>query len=84
MKAKVEVDCTPEEARAFLGLPDVRALNEALVEEMKERMEKNLAAIAPEELMKSWMTLGGQATEQFLRMMSGTAARPKGGASERG
>jgi hypothetical protein len=84
MKAKVEVDCTPEEARAFLGLPDVRALNEGLVEEMKARMDKNLAAIAPEELMKGWMTLGGQATEQFLRMMSGAAARPKGGASEGG
>jgi hypothetical protein len=51
---------------------------------MKARMDKNLAAIAPEELMKGWMTLGGQATEQFLRMMSGAAARPKGGASEGG
>jgi len=78
MKAKVEVDCTPEEARAFLGLPDVRALNEGLVEEMKARMDKNLAAIAPEELMKGWMTLGGQATEQFLRMMSGAAASEGG------
>ena len=79
MKARVEVDCTPEEARAFLGLPDVRALNEGLVAELKARMEKNLAAIAPEELMKGWMTLGGQATEQFMRMMSGIAAPPGGG-----
>jgi hypothetical protein len=78
------VDCTPEEARAFLGLPDVRALNEGLVEEMKARMQTNLAAIAPEELMKGWMTLGGQATEQFLHMMSGAPARPKGGAQKGG
>jgi hypothetical protein len=79
MKATVEVDCTPEEARAFLGLPDVRALNESLVKEMKARMDANLARIAPDELMKGWMTLGGQASEQFLRMMGGMATRAKGG-----
>jgi hypothetical protein len=76
MKARVEVDCTPEEARAFLGLPDVRTLNEALVKQMRERMDANLAMMAPEELMKGWMNLGGQATEQFMRML-GAAGRTK-------
>jgi hypothetical protein len=76
MKAKVEVDCTPEEARAFLGLPDVRVLNEALVKQMRERMDANLAMMAPEELMKGWMNLGGQATEQFMRML-GAAGQAK-------
>ena len=28
MKVNVEVECTPAEARAFLGLPDVTPLNE--------------------------------------------------------
>ena len=32
MKMTVEVDCTPEEARRFLGLPDVTEANEAYVE----------------------------------------------------
>ena len=26
MKITVDVDCTPEEARAFLGLPDVKPM----------------------------------------------------------
>ena len=34
MKMTIEIDCTPVEARAFLGLPDVSALNEHLVKEM--------------------------------------------------
>ena len=38
MKLNVEIDCTPAEARAFLGLPDVSSLNEHLVAEMKKRM----------------------------------------------
>ena len=31
MKVNVEVECTPEEARRFLGLPDVSKANEAYV-----------------------------------------------------
>lgn len=70
MKLKVEVDCTPEEARTFLGLPDVTALNAHLVEEMKRRIDQNVAMLQPEELMRSWMSLGGQATEQFRKLMT--------------
>ncbi|MGH6979411.1 MAG: DUF6489 family protein, partial [Brevundimonas sp.] len=47
MKVNVEIDCTPAEARAFLGLPDVTPLNEAMVAEMQERMKANVAAMQP-------------------------------------
>jgi hypothetical protein len=73
MKLKVEVDCTPQEARAFLGLPDVKGLNDHLVKEMKARLDANLALAAPDELMRSWMSVGGQASEQFLKMMTAAA-----------
>jgi hypothetical protein len=69
MKVTVEVDCTPVEARAFLGLPDVTPLNDHLVEEMRKRFEANAAMLQPEELMKSWMSFGGQAQEQFMKLM---------------
>lgn len=73
MKMTVEVDCTPAEARAFLGLPDLAPMNEAMVAELQKRMEKNLSMLAPEELMRSWMTLGGQATEQFRNLLTAAA-----------
>ena len=69
MKVTIEVECTPLEARAFLGLPDVTALNDHLVQEMKSRMDANISMLQPEELMRSWMSFGGQAQEQFMRMM---------------
>ncbi|HEX3701143.1 MAG TPA: DUF6489 family protein [Phenylobacterium sp.] len=79
MKMTVEVDCTPEEARRFMGLPDVSALNEALVGEMQARMSANMAALAPEELMKSWMAFGAGAQEQFRKLMEvGLSAAGKG------
>jgi hypothetical protein len=34
---------------------------------------------APEELMKSWMAFGGQASEQFMKLMSAAAAGGLGG-----
>ena len=80
MKMTIEIDCTPIEARAFLGLPDVSGLNDHLVAEMKARMDANMAMIQPEELMKNWMAFGGQATEQFQRLMTAAATGAMGGA----
>jgi hypothetical protein len=74
MKLNISVDCTPEEARAFLGLPDVEPLNEMLVESMKQRIEKNIDLIEPQAFLKQWYAMGGQVTDQFMQMMSGGAA----------
>ena len=80
MKMTIEVDCTPEEARRFLGLPDVTALNEQLVEEMQKRVSANMSMLSPDEMMKSWMTFGAGAQEQFRKLMEaglGAAATKK-------
>ncbi|MHC3126304.1 hypothetical protein OB03_02955 [Brevundimonas sp. GN22] len=69
MKINVEVECTPQEARAFLGLPDVAPLNHQLVAEMQKRMAENITAMQPDELMKSWANFGVQAQDQFRRLM---------------
>ena len=69
MKVKHEVDCTPAEARAFLGLPDVESLNEQLVTEVKRRMDDNITAMQPDELMKTWTSFGLQAQDQFRKLM---------------
>ena len=69
MKLSVEVDCTPEEARRFLGLPDVSALNEQIVSEMRKQVEANMAMLAPDELVKSWLAYGAGAQEQFRKLM---------------
>ena len=38
MKLNVEVDCTPEEARRFLGLPDLTPVHEKYVTSLMETM----------------------------------------------
>ncbi len=79
MKMTIEVDCTPEEARRFLGLPDVTGINDHLVGEMKKRIDANMSMISPDELVKNWMSFGAGAQEQFRKLMEAgmSAATPK-------
>ena len=70
MKMKIEVECTPHEARAFMGLPDVSVLNDQLVAEMQKRLTNNINVLAPEELMKNWIAFGAGAQEQFRNLMA--------------
>jgi len=79
MKMSVEIDCTPEEARRFLGLPDVSALNDHIVAEMAKRVDANMAMLSPDELVKSWMSLGAGAQEHFRKLMEAgiAAAQPR-------
>jgi len=68
MKITIDVDCTPEEARAFLGLPDVAPMQRALMEEIRARMSTDLEGMDPETLMKTWMPLGVQGLEQAQKV----------------
>ncbi len=73
MRVTVNVECSPEEARAFLGLPDVAPLNELLVARVAAQAESNLDLISPTELIKTWTSFGGMMRDQFLAAMT-TAA----------
>lgn len=55
MKFTVNVDCTPEEARAFLGLPDFGPMQDAVLSQMQDQVQKNMNAMDPEGIMKMWM-----------------------------
>ncbi len=73
MKMNITVECTPEEARAFLGLPDITPVNEALVNSVKQRIEQNIEMVSPEFYLKQWYSMGGQATDSFMQMMTAGA-----------
>jgi hypothetical protein len=55
MKVTINVECPPEEARAFFGLPDVKPLQEAMMAEMQKRMEAGMSSMDMESLMKTWL-----------------------------
>ncbi len=80
MKINIEVDCSPEEARAFLGLPDVAPMQAVLIVELGKRMRAGLEAMDPETLMKTWMPLGLDSLEQGQKMFWSQMGKAAGGA----
>lgn len=70
MKVHVELDMSPQEAREFLGLPDVAPLQKQMMDEMNARMTKAMEAGDWESLMRAWTPLGGrEALEQFQKFL---------------
>ena len=68
MKVTVEVDCTPEEARRMMGLPDLTPIHERYLESLGEAMEGRVKPEAIEAMMKSWTPMG-EAGFAFWRRM---------------
>ena len=79
MKINVEIECTPEEARRFLGLPDVQPLQAALLAQMQARLEEAGRAMDPETLWKLWMPSAAEGMAQLGKFWSQFGAPPGGG-----
>ena len=60
MKIKIDIDCTPQEARGFLGLPEVAPLQDTMMKELEKRLQDGLKTMDPEVLFKAWLP-GGMA-----------------------
>jgi len=68
MRFTVNVECSPEEARAFFGFPDVGPTQEVLMKELQEQMVANIKQMDPQKLMQQWLPMSLQAFEQFQKM----------------
>ena len=71
MKITFDIECTPEEARRFLGLPDMSAVQDRLVKEWEEKMRSALEKAAsgedPTALMKLWAPFNESAMDQIQK-----------------
>lgn len=79
MKISCDVDCTPEEARRFLGLPDLAPVHEAYIGRMTKMMADGPSADAMTDMMKSWGPMTEAGTQMWQAMfgqMMGTS-KPK-------
>lgn len=84
MKINVTVDCTPDEARQFLGLPDVAAFQSEMTEVMRKKILDSMTVMEPAEAMKAWapmmnqsFTAGAQQMQDFFAQVMTGAAKSK-------
>jgi hypothetical protein len=81
MKVQIEMDMTPEEARAFMGLPDVAPIQKKMMEDMQARMKAAFDANDLDAMMRAWMPMsfgmggGAETFQKFQKAMwEGTTA----------
>ncbi len=73
MKVTINIDCTPEEARAFFGLPDLAPLHTAYIEKMQQLMADGLHSADMEKMMGQWMPAMSAGWEQWQKALWNTA-----------
>jgi hypothetical protein len=82
MKISVDIECSPEEARAFLGLPNVAPVNDMIVESMLQRTRDNIDSLSdPKVFWERALVASGQSME-MMQALFGAAAQ--GSSSKKG
>jgi hypothetical protein len=69
MKVTFDIDCTPQEARAFFGLPDLTPVHDLYVERMKALVTDGLTPADFEKATKAWMPNMAEGLEQWRNAM---------------
>ena len=70
MKFNIEIDCTPEEARRLVGLPDLSPLHDIYLSKIAALMEKGVSPDMVETMMQNWMPMGQNSMDLFRTVMS--------------
>jgi hypothetical protein len=69
MKVTVDVDCTPEEARRFMGLPDMSSVHELYLDKLKRSIEEGITPDAIEGMMRAWAPMGEAGMNMWRQML---------------
>jgi hypothetical protein len=77
VKISVDIDCTPEEARRFMGLPDLSPLHDAYIHRMRTAFEQGITPDMIEQLMKSWAPMGETGLNMWRQLMDNMGAPSK-------
>ena len=77
MKVTVDVDCTPEEARRFLGLPDLTSVHEAYLEKMKKALSEGPSPEIYADMMKAWGPMSEAGMGMWRQMFEQMSGKPQ-------
>lgn len=69
MKINFDIDCTPEEARAFFGLPDLQPLHDVYLDRMKAAMTDGINTADWQRMMQNWAPGISDGFEQWQKLM---------------
>lgn len=67
MKIKINIDCTPEEARRFFGLPDIGPMQDRVMAEMEKKIMDSMDLSDPDAIVKHWFAGGVKGVDQLQK-----------------
>ena len=67
MKVTINIECTPQEARSFVGLPDFEPMQRALYEGLEDRLQDMIRTIDAETLLKMWAPGGIKGLDELQK-----------------
>lgn len=71
MKINIEIECTPEEARSFMGLPDVSPANSIYVDGIAKAMKSASNPAQMQEYAEALAPMGQVGLKLFQSFMEG-------------
>ena len=78
MNVKIDVDITPEEMRKLLGLPDVEAFQQQMLEDIRKRMMEGVDGYDPLKLFQPYLSGTAASWDLFQKMFAAAAGTGAG------
>ena len=79
MKVNIEIECTPEEARRFLGLPDVSKANQVYMDAITKAMKGVGSVEQLQDYAKQIAPMGAMGLKLFQQIIESGASMATGG-----
>lgn len=76
MKITFDIDCTPEEARRLVGLPDLTPLHDLYLAKARRTMEEGVTPDMVESMMRAWSPLGEAGRAAWQRIFEQMSSKP--------
>lgn len=73
MKITVNIDCTPLEAREFIGLPNIQPMQEKVMKQMEENLLSGISGMSPDVILRYWMSFNPEQIGDMFKMFSGSS-----------
>ncbi len=82
MHIKVDVDITPDEVRRLMGLPDVQAFQQEIMDRIKQQMLAGAEGYDPLTLFRPFLEQTASSMENFQKLFGGLMSAGTAGATK--
>ncbi len=76
MKVSFDIECTPAEARAFFGLPDLTPVHDVYIEKLKTTITDGITPADMERMTRTWMPGIADGFEQWQKLFMAAVPKP--------